>query len=585
MSLFNRRTNNGRHRQWGGAISEYLPVVILVAGTLISSFGKVGDTVRENTAAAAVALAGGSYVSSGGSGQSGGGAGEGGGGLGGSGLGGAAEGSSGDSGFGGTGGSGAGGKGGSGGGSNAGGGGGLAGGGGGGGDSESSGDSEGGSGGVAIVDSGASDGDSAGDDESMSAAEYAMELVSGVTDGLVSQATDLFEMIFNPGETYTALKGLYDALMEDPAGTLVAMKDELVNEFAAVLDGDPYATGKILGENINPAVALKVLNRLKKFGEVADTVNDINKHNDADPAGPPKKRDEGCSSFVAGTLVWTSAGMSPIENLATGDTVFTRSETGFTDHQNKIARLLRREAEGHYEIVAGDETVKVTAEHPFWRQGSGWTEAKDLQPGDPVVAATGDVVVKSSKYIKGPVSVYNFSVEENHNYFVSAHKLWVHNAGEGPCSCEGDSCSIPHDDDATDTSNPTPSYPVHTEPDTAFFWSGRTEGVGGEQIARQIADEHGGTTLEALIENRDIKMPAWDPDDPAVVQAWKDISAEYAKGVSGTVRAVIGKELRPGNVWESAELPALINNPNVDRIIIIDPVTKVETEIFVRGAS
>ncbi|WP_415765243.1 hypothetical protein [Pseudomonas sp. ZB1P45] len=83
---------------------------------------------------------------------------------------------------------------------------------------------------------------------------------------------------------------------------------------------------------------------------------------------------------------------------------------------------------------------------------------------------------------------------------------------------------------------------------------------------------------------RGIQMPAWDATNPAVVKAWQDISAEYASGVSGTVRAVIGQSLRPGNVWETAELPALIKNPNVDKIIAIDPVTMREKAIFVRGA-
>lgn len=78
-------------------------------------------------------------------------------------------------------------------------------------------------------------------------------------------------------------------------------------------------------------------------------------------------------------------------------------------------------------------------------------------------------------------------------------------------------------------------------------------------------------------------MPAWDATNPEVVKAWKAVSADYATGSTGTVRAVIGQNLRQGNVWETAELPALMKNPNVDRIITIDPVTKIETEIFVRG--
>ena len=43
---------------------------------------------------------------------------------------------------------------------------------------------------------------------------------------------------------------------------------------------------------------------------------------------------------------------------------------------------------------------------------------------------------------------------------------------------------------------------VKTEPNTAFFWSGRTDGIGGQHIAADIAKSKGGTTLEMLIEAR-----------------------------------------------------------------------------------
>ena len=118
-------------------------------------------------------------------------------------------------------------------------------------------------------------------------------------------------------------------------------------------------------------------------------------------------------------------------------------------------------------------------------------------------------------------------------------------------------------------------YPVATNPNEAFFWSGRTDGIGGEAVARKIAESQSGTTLEALIENRGIKMPKWDATDPAVVQAWKDISADYARGASGTVRAVIGQSLRPGNVWEAAELGALKANPHC-----IDPAVFAQVRLL-----
>ncbi len=119
-----------------------------------------------------------------------------------------------------------------------------------------------------------------------------------------------------------------------------------------------------------------------------------------------------------------------------------------------------------------------------------------------------------------------------------------------------------------------------TNPDSAFFWSGRTDGIGGPDVAGDLAGAGHGTTLEQLMESRGIKMPEWDADNPAVVDAWSKASATYADEASGTVRAVIGDDLRPGNVWESSELPALIDNPNVDKIIRIDPATGVEKQIW-----
>ena len=122
---------------------------------------------------------------------------------------------------------------------------------------------------------------------------------------------------------------------------------------------------------------------------------------------------------------------------------------------------------------------------------------------------------------------------------------------------------------------------VSTEPDTAFFWSGRTEGVGGEIVAADIARARGGTTLEMLIQERGIILPKWDDTKPEVVAAWTDVSERYAQGVSGEVRAVIGSEVRPAAVWHT-ELVALQNNPAVTSITTIDPKTLKETTILQR---
>jgi uncharacterized protein YukE len=119
-----------------------------------------------------------------------------------------------------------------------------------------------------------------------------------------------------------------------------------------------------------------------------------------------------------------------------------------------------------------------------------------------------------------------------------------------------------------------------TDPDTAFFWSGRTQNVGGESVALEHARAGGGTTLEELMRQRGIELPEWDPDDPTAVSLWSEASAAYADQANGVVRAVIGQDLRLGNVWENAELPVLRNSPNVTQIVRIDPLTGEEVVIY-----
>ena len=118
-----------------------------------------------------------------------------------------------------------------------------------------------------------------------------------------------------------------------------------------------------------------------------------------------------------------------------------------------------------------------------------------------------------------------------------------------------------------------------TAPDTAFFWSGRTSGIGGDLVAAKIAQARGGTTLEMLIERRGIKLPPWDPSDPAVIAAWDGASSEYSGHASGLARGVIGDSLRAGNTWERTELPVLRSSPRVTAIIRIDPATLIESPV------
>jgi hypothetical protein len=106
--------------------------------------------------------------------------------------------------------------------------------------------------------------------------------------------------------------------------------------------------------------------------------------------------------------------------------------------------------------------------------------------------------------------------------------------------------------------------------------------AGGNGAADIFAEGVNGTTLEGLLDRNGISPPKWSPGDADAGEWWDRVSATYANNVQGEVHAVIGPNLRPGNVWETVELPRLLENPAVTRIVIIDPQTGVETIIFER---
>ncbi|RKG65420.1 hypothetical protein D7V80_23335 [Corallococcus sp. CA054B] len=139
----------------------------------------------------------------------------------------------------------------------------------------------------------------------------------------------------------------------------------------------------------------------------------------------------GC--FVAGTVVLTAEGPRPIEEIAVGDMVWAWDEETQAPGWHPVTRTFIKphRAVLRVEVVAADgtvETLGTTAEHPFWVQGRGWTEAQYLEAGDALVTADGTPVrVQGLSLSAEPETVYNLAVEQAHTYFVGTLGTWVHN--------------------------------------------------------------------------------------------------------------------------------------------------------------
>lgn len=132
--------------------------------------------------------------------------------------------------------------------------------------------------------------------------------------------------------------------------------------------------------------------------------------------------------FPAGTKINTDSGLKNIEEIKTGDKVWSYNElTGETGLQ-KIIRTMVRESDHIIELYTEEEIIETTVEHPFLTE-DGWKDAADLQTGDKIKSKNKeDIEIKDIKFSYKPKKVYNFEVSNWHTYFVGTLTWLVHNA-------------------------------------------------------------------------------------------------------------------------------------------------------------
>ncbi|MCJ8273608.1 MAG: hypothetical protein MJK04_29935, partial [Psychrosphaera sp.] len=136
-------------------------------------------------------------------------------------------------------------------------------------------------------------------------------------------------------------------------------------------------------------------------------------------------------SFAQGTQVLIKDGVKNIEDVEVGDEVWAYNEQTGDNELNVATRLLTRQAPDTVIIEVNGEKITTTRLHPFYTDGK-WVAAQDLAVGDRLNAFNRpDVYVTNSAYENGHEQVFNFVVEDQHNYFVSRHKVLVKNP---PCT-------------------------------------------------------------------------------------------------------------------------------------------------------
>jgi len=136
----------------------------------------------------------------------------------------------------------------------------------------------------------------------------------------------------------------------------------------------------------------------------------------------------GC--FAAGTLIDTSTGKVPIENIKAGNSV------DCFDSNGNIYTCIVSETFVHYnqEVIKiwfwGSNYLVVTPNHWVLTEYNNFTEIGRLEVDDALITRN-DLVcpIEKIEAISFKVTTYNFTVENHHTYF--ANSIKVHNKGGG----------------------------------------------------------------------------------------------------------------------------------------------------------
>ncbi|MEN4762900.1 Hint domain-containing protein, partial [Chryseobacterium sp. C39-AII1] len=131
--------------------------------------------------------------------------------------------------------------------------------------------------------------------------------------------------------------------------------------------------------------------------------------------------------FAEGTLVSVENGNKKIEDIKEGDLVWSYNEETGKKELKKVVALSRNTSSSLVKITVNGTEITCTPEHPFYVNGN-WIEAKDLTKGMLLTTLDGtNSPVESINFLDEMVKVYNFEVEDNHNYYVSEKGILVHN--------------------------------------------------------------------------------------------------------------------------------------------------------------
>jgi len=151
--------------------------------------------------------------------------------------------------------------------------------------------------------------------------------------------------------------------------------------------------------------------------------------------GRPISLPTGCGCFPAETQVATPQGDKAIGTLRAGEQVLAENLSTGEVEPAQVQAVIDDGVKPTMKVGLTDgSSLQVTTNHPFYVDGGPgvatprWVQAGGLQVGDRIRTASGqDVAVAALRYQTGDAHVYTLTVANDHDFFVGAARVLVHN--------------------------------------------------------------------------------------------------------------------------------------------------------------
>ena len=135
--------------------------------------------------------------------------------------------------------------------------------------------------------------------------------------------------------------------------------------------------------------------------------------------------------FVAGTKVAVENGYKNIEDIKSGDYVYSYNLDTNKKELNKVLRTYIHQKDEIYTLKVNNQLIHTTEEHPFYVINKGWVNTKKLNFNDKLLSIKkGPTNIQNISKRNNKTYVYNIEVENNHNYLITTDEILVHNKTE-----------------------------------------------------------------------------------------------------------------------------------------------------------